>query len=428
MMKKLVSLFLIAALLFTGLAAAMAEEKAEEVEIKRNLIGDGKNTVRIVMDGEPFSVKAMQEVLTKFFEETGISVELMFVPSSGGWAGFNSKIQTMIAGGDTPDVIRLAIEGFEVFRSNGLIEPLNPYIEKYPEWAAMVEDNIPEISAPLTVDGVTYAYGFEWNNIVTHINLNVLKEAGLEMPPADWNYDTFLEYAKKMTFTRADGTQVYGVNVPGWYFAMSAWLFNNGASILNDDMTECVINSPEAKEVFQFMHDLIYVHKVAPVNGGTFIADQVGMDFAGRWPFKTYNESGFKDVDVQWLPTNKTQQAIAGFGLWPISSSSTKKDEAFKLICWLSSKDSQRTIIDISGIPMSEEVMKEVVVDTDFPANSRVFFDSAKTAKSVECPATYNEIQAAFDRYTSLILADEMGVDEALDAMKQEIDLALMDF
>ena len=427
-MKKVFSVFLVLLLMVSGAGSALGEEIAQEVEITRNLIGDGKDVVRIVMDGEPFSVSAMQEVLTKFFEETGISVELMFVPSSGGWAGFNSKIQTMIAGGDTPDVIRLAIEGFEVFRSNGLIEPLNPYIEKYPEWAALVADNNEEIGAALTVDGVTYAYGFEWNNIVTHINLNVLNEAGLEMPPADWDYDTFLEYARKMTFTREDGTQVYGCNVPGWYFAMSAWLFNNGASILNGDMTECVINSPEAKEVFQFMHDLIYVYGVAPVNGGTLIADQVGMDFAGRWPFKTYNESGFKAVDIQWLPTNKTQQAIAGFGLWPISSSSTKKDEAFKLICWLSSQYSQRTIIDISGIPMSEKVMQEVVVDTDFPANSKIFYESAHTAKSVECPETYNEIQSVFDRYISLILADEMGVDEALDAMKEEIDLVLMGF
>lgn len=427
-MKKLVSL-LVALLMLLGLAGlAIAEQPAEEVEITRNMVGDGKNVVRIVMDGEPFSVKAMQEVLTKFFNETGISVELMFVPSSGGWAGFNSKIQTMIAGGDTPDVIRLAIEGFEVFRSNNLLEPLNPLIEKYPDWAAMVADNNEEISRPLTVDGITYAYGFEWNNIVTHINLNVLREAGLEMPPADWDYDTFLEYAKKMTFTREDGTQVYGMNLPNWYFAMSAWLFNNGASFLNDDMTECVINSPEAKEVFQFLYDLVYVHKVAPLNAGSFIADQVGMDFLGRWPFKTYTESGFDAIDIQWLPTNKSQQAIAGFGLWPISASSTKKDEAFKLICWLSSQDSQRTIIDISGIPMSEEVMKEVVVDTDFPGNSKIFFESAGTAKSVECPPTYNEIQAIFDRYISLIFANEMSIDDALNGMKEEIDLALMGF
>lgn len=39
----------------------------------------------------------------------------MFVPSTGSWPNFFSKIQTMIAGGDTPDLIRVAVEGFELF-------------------------------------------------------------------------------------------------------------------------------------------------------------------------------------------------------------------------------------------------------------------------------------------------------------------------
>ena len=74
---------------------------------------------------------------------------------------------------------------------------------------------------------------------------------------------------------------------------------------------------------------------------------------------------------------------------------------------------------------MSKEVMKEVVVDTDWPTNSRVFYDTADTAKSVQAPATYNDIQQVMDRYLSLIYADEMPVKDALDAAKQEIDMIL---
>jgi hypothetical protein len=29
-----------------------------------------------------------------------------------------------------------------------------------------------------------------------------------------------------MTFVREDGTQVYGTQVPNYYFALDAWLFN----------------------------------------------------------------------------------------------------------------------------------------------------------------------------------------------------------
>ena len=419
-MKKLVALLLALMLVLGSAAVSFAEE-----EIDRNIVGDGKNVLKVAFDGEAFPKSVLAEVAQKFYDETGISTELMFIPSTGGWAGFFSKLQTMIAGGDTPDVIRIAIEGYEVFRNNQLCAPLNEYIEKYPEWWGLVSDNHEKLVAPLTVDDTTYAIGFEWNNVVTHVNLNVLKEAGLEMPPADWNYDTFLDYCKKMTFVRPDGTQVYGCNVSAGYFETSAWLYNNGASILNDDMTECEVNSPEAVETIQFLHDLMYKYQVAPVNQGTFMSDQVGMQFAGRWPMKSYNESNFKAVDLQYLPTNKEQQSISGFGMWLVSSASEKKDDAFKLSCFLSSKDSQRTVIGITGIPMSKEVMKEVVVDTDWPTNSRVFYDTADTAKSVQAPATYNDIQQVMDRYLSLIYADEMPVKDALDAAKQEIDMIL---
>lgn len=106
-------------------------------------------------------------MLEDFYNETGISVEVIYVASTGGWGGFFSKIQTMIAGGDAPDVIRIAIEGFELFLDNGIIVPLNEYEEKYdiytPEGEAMLDYfmetlEIPEedYCVPLIV------YGDEW--------------------------------------------------------------------------------------------------------------------------------------------------------------------------------------------------------------------------------------------------------------------------
>lgn len=107
----------------------------------------------------------------------------------------------------------------------------------------MVADNHEKLSAPYIVNGEYYGYGFDWNTVLTFLNTNVLKEAGLEMPkPEDWTFDKFVEYAKAMTFTRADGNQVYGVNVPDWYFVVESWLYNNGATILNR-ISEAVCNS-----------------------------------------------------------------------------------------------------------------------------------------------------------------------------------------
>lgn len=426
-MKKLVSLLLALLMLLSCFAAFAEEEAATDV---RNLIGDGANTISIAFSGEEFNEENLFDVLQDFYDETGISVEVIYVASTGGWGGFFSKIQTMVAGGDTPDLIRIAIEGFEIFRSNNMIVPLNEYEEKYPEFAALVDDNHEKLTAPFTVDGQLYGYGFDWNNVVTHINLNILEEAGLEMPQAEWTIDEFLEYSKAMTFTREDGTKVYGTTVPNTYFTLNAWLFNWGASILNDEMTESTVNSPEAVEMFQFLHDLIYEYGVAPdpkVTGAEFITDQVGMQWGGRWLLGDYYGNDFYDVDIVYVPTKATNQVISGVGIFPISAASEKKDEAYKLAAWLSSADSQSRILATSHIPSSKTCL-ETVRESDFPANSYIYADSADIARSVECPKEYADLQEIFDRYVGLIYADEMEVQAALDACKEEMDLVLMGF
>lgn len=426
-MKKLVALLMVMILSLMFVPAFASEEAQNE----SNLIGDGANTVSIAFSGEEFNEEALFSVLQDFYDETGISVKVIYVASTGGWGGFFSKIQTMIAGGDTPDLIRVAIEGFEIFRENGIIVPLNEYADKYPEFAAMVDDNHEKLTAPFTVDGQQYGYGFDWNNIVTHINTKMLDEAGLEIPDVEWTMDEYLDYARKMTGTREDGTKYFGTEVPTSWFQLNAWLYNWGGAILSDDLTESVINSPEAVEMFQFLHDLIYVENVAPIPGSTsgneFMTDQIAMYFAGRWTLGSYRDNDFDSVAICYVPTKATNQVISGVGIYPISAASEKKDDAYKLACWLSSADSQKRILALSHIPSSKTCLEDVR-EMDFPINSYLFADSADIARSVQCPATYADLQAIFDRYVSLIFSNEMEVQPALDACKSEMDMVLQGF
>lgn len=427
-MKRVLALILAALLCGMMGVPAMAEEQ----QIKRNLIGDGSGvTLKMTFQGEEFSKEPLEAVLSDFFKETGISVELLYVPSEGGWAGYFGKIQTMIASGDVPDMIRIAIEGFRVFQEGGMLEPLNDYAQKYPDFAALVSDQHPNLAAPFTVDGQVYGYTFDWNNVVVHFNLDVLQERGLALPPAEWSRDDFLEYAKQLTFTRDDGTQVYGFMIPDYFFAFSAWLFNAGGSVLSEDWTKCTLDSPEAIELVQFFQDCVHTYKVAPqppVKEASFMAGQVAMGCWGRWPLKAYKESGFDAVDIQYLPTIKTNQVIFGSGIFPVLTASSHKDEAYKLACWLSSPAAQAKILEISHIPSSQQVMDEVVRTATFPGNSAIYADSADISKAVESPAQYNEIQAAFDRYFKLVMANEMDAESAMKAATEEIDLILQGF
>lgn len=430
-MKRSLAILLVL-LLCLGMAIPGIADEAAEESIKRNLIGDGSGvTLKLTFSGEEFSKDPLEEVLNDFFKETGISTEVLYVPSTGGWGGYFSKIQTMIASNDIPDMIRIAIEGFEVFREGGLLEPLNGYAEKYPEFAELVSDQHPNLAAPFTVDGQVYGYTFDWNNIVIHINTDVLEEVGLEFPAEDWTLDDFLEYAQKLTFTRDNGTQVYGFLIPNYYFGFSAWLFNAGGSILNDDWTKCMLDSEESIQLVQFFQDCVHKYKVAPqppVSESTFMAGQVAMGSWGRWPLKGYKESNFDAVNIQYVPTIKTNQVIFGSGIFPVLMASEHKDEAYKLACWLSSADSQAKILEVSHIPSSITVMEEVVRPSTFPANSYLYADAADISRAVESPAEYNDIQATFDRYFSLVMANEMDAESAMRAATEEIDMILAGF
>lgn len=429
-LTKLISLLLIAALMFGLCAIPMAYATESEPDMTKELVGDGSGvTLRLLLPWETIPKATLYEILDQYFKDTGVSTEVIIVNSTGGWAGYFQKIQTLIAANDNPDLIYIAIEGFRIFQENDLIIPIDDMIAASPEAQKVLNDIHPNTIAPYIVDGQHYAMTFEWNNMCTHINTNILAKVGLEMPPDTWDKDTFIEYAKKMTYIDDEGQQVYGVAVPNGYFDISPFMFNNGTSYLNDDWTEATINSPEAKEVMQLFHDMIYVDKVAPAPGANienmFMNNQIGMFFAGRWPIKSYVESGFSAYDVAMIPTFKQSQVVLGGGLHPIMKTSEHKQEAFDLSVYLAKQETQEKALEISSIPSSIKAM-ETMVATGIPKNIALFQKCADVARAVESPATYAEISQIFARYRQLIYADEMGVSEALDAAAAEINGVLM--
>jgi multiple sugar transport system substrate-binding protein len=81
-----------------------------------------------------------------------------------------------------------------------------------------------------------------------YINLDLFKEAGVEQPTnGSWTYQQFSEAAKKLTFKRPDGQQVYG-------FAQAkdeyAFLLIDGARPYSPDLTRWTFNTPQAESGF----------------------------------------------------------------------------------------------------------------------------------------------------------------------------------
>ncbi|HEY3060539.1 MAG TPA: hypothetical protein VGL99_16400 [Chloroflexota bacterium] len=81
-----------------------------------------------------------------------------------------------------------------------------------------------------------------------YVNLDLFKEAGVEPPrESGWSYQQFLDAAKKLTFKRSSGQQVYG-------FAQAndeyAFLLIDGGRPYSQDLKQWTFNSPQAESGF----------------------------------------------------------------------------------------------------------------------------------------------------------------------------------
>jgi multiple sugar transport system substrate-binding protein len=371
----------------------------------------------------------LEKFLAQFSEKhPNVKVKLVFVPNTG-WADYFNKLETMAAGGKAPDVIRVAIEGIQMFVKRGLALPLDPYMKAEPNALTNYDDIHKKLQSAFVIDGKTYGFAWDWNNVVIHFNTDMLKKANLPVPEKNWTKDDFLKYAQAMT-TDENGKKTYGFAIPNYYFGASAWLLNNDANILNEDMTKSTLDDPNAIEVMQFFQDLIYKYKVAPVPNpktdqvNQLVTGQVGMIAAGKWPFGTYEKNNFKSVEVQFVPTMKTQKVIFGDGAFPVMKSTKHPKEAYELSAFLSSPESQKTLLASDSIPARKSVMEEVLPKAPIK-NWKVYADSADMAVAVQAPQDYAGIEGIFNRYMSAILSNQMDAASAMHKAVEEINQLL---
>lgn len=389
---------------------------------------------------------ATQDQIATGFEAMNPNIDVNPIGVEGtNWGTYLDGVATLIAGGESPDLVLVASEGVRLLVDNfELALPLDEFIAADQEEIQPILDDIaqPMLDA-LKFDGQQYMLPQQWNNMVIYLNTARLEEAGLEMPDENWTRDEFLEYAQALTVDEdGDGTpERYGY---AWdnsspFISSLPWIFANGSDILSDDYCAPTMTDPGVQEALQFMYDLIYVHKVAPapISGGDiynlFQNGDVGMFGAGRWALTALLPSGFEDFNIQYFPGNPDRQTIFGIGTYALLNTTQHPDEAWELYKYLLSDEVQQGLLGAADAPASNIPARRSVAAgiAEFPpANSGIFYASldgeaslsGDAARMVTAPPRYSEMENIFLRYTGLIFADEMSVADATAAAQTELE------
>lgn len=122
-----------------------------------------------------------------------------------------SKILSMVAAGQAPDVGYAATEALELYAGKELAAPLTERVKAdATELAEYFTDVHPSLVEAMMYEGDLYELPRDFNAANMYFNTGLLKEAGLEVPKADWDKDEFYRYASTMTKKSASGeTEIY---------------------------------------------------------------------------------------------------------------------------------------------------------------------------------------------------------------------------
>lgn len=168
-------------------------------------------------------------------------LEHMVVPGGE----YYTKLQTMIAGKQAPDLFWLSQEYVPAYQANGTLTDLTGLVGDTVD----LDDYLPGSLDAATVDGTLYGLPWIGQPYVMYFNADLFADAGLDRPADEWTWDDFRDTARALT----DGT-TWGYATTGTPpVALYAW--GEGGDYV-DDAGDVVLDSPETVAGLSLAHEI----------------------------------------------------------------------------------------------------------------------------------------------------------------------------
>lgn len=302
-----------------------------------------------------------QEEIVKYWindfqkQNPDIVIEWSVPPSD--WA---TKLPVLVATGTGPDVIEMWGAEARDWGETGVLVDLDPYVKRdfkqsdindfFPmSWQVGVINYGPKKGMRFGLP----AYG----NIYTfYYNKTLFAEAGVPPIPTldkmgEWTWDGLVKYGKKLT--KYNGTDIvqYALNDNSLHNPTArgaGWVAANGGKIfdLPNNPTKFMMDMPETIEAFQFLQDLMFKYDITPpyalqskypFNKGMSAMMMEGTGYLSRF-IEQFN--GTYDFDLAVRPMGKVSRGYyLASDMWAITSSSPHKEQAWRFVKYLTSKE-----------------------------------------------------------------------------------------
>lgn len=407
-------------------------KQAEKVELRLGFYSSAQSDAK------------MQELIDKFqAKHPNITIKTESSP----YNQFFQKLDTQIAAESAPDL----------WLSDGVLVP------KYAE-RGVLKDLTPLIEQDLNKDDY---FGLDFNKdangkywgvpqgiqiAVLYYNKDMLDEAKVEYPTADWTWDDLKSAAEKLTkdstgkfatdpaFDKNKISQ-YGLTffsiTEGWMTVLKSF----GGGVLDETLTKSVINSPENKKALDWIVDGMNREllttpsdlKSFQSNMAPFPSKAAAMRI-GIYARTIDANAAELNYDVTILPKGpegkRFSPVIANSWVINKKAEGAKGDAAWEWIkYWATEDEVQKEWASLGeAVPVKKSVANSSEFLSGKPENKQAFLDSFEFAGTLDVNAVWSEWVGKFNDNINRAFEGEISVDEALKKADTEVQQVLDEF
>ena len=299
------------------------------------------------------------------FEAENPGVKILYDDAAIG-ADMDTKLNTLFAGGDGPDLI-----GHGILSVAGRVEQGHylPVDEYFAEWEG--KDNLMEsVLMNGTYKGQTYGIGYSTTPFVFAYRIDVLEKAGLPVPTT---WEELASTARALTEKNDKGEITFsGFCFPsagGNLVELDVFVYGNGGTYM-DEQSNPIMTGEEKVEAINFLEELLPDVNIAYSSGATnpFIKGQAAMTLINNVDLTAMMAEGSEyagKVGIALPPNNGTKATFSGCNMLFIGRDCADTDAAWKFIEFAMSEESTLKRAEMCNIPVTLSSLADEFIAMD---------------------------------------------------------------
>lgn len=344
-------------------------------------------------------------------EHPGVTVNVTPVD----WEQAVAKLQTAIAGNQTPDVSQMGTDMMAQFAATGALELAPANFQPDTFFESAWNTNI--------VDGQVSGVPWYVETRLLYYRTDIAEAAGITAPPATWD-----ELKAMAVAMQTAGGATYGISLgtQNWQEYLP-FLWSNGGEVM-DAQGAFQLNSPQAVEALTF-YDSFFEEGLSPTSvpegfdiTPAFVSGTHPMFFSGPWHLSLIRDAGGAELEGKWavapIPAKVSSTSFVGGANLVVYKNSENKDLAWAFVQYLSDPATQVAwFSEVTVLPAVAAAWDDPTLKSD--PNVAMFGEQLKSTMAQPAIATWSEIAAGLNSTLEKMTTADMDPQAAADEMQQ---------